>query len=56
MQNVSANNVYIGGTGGTVANGIRLLSGQSATLTHAGAVWGIASAASSDVRYMEETI
>ena len=57
VQNLSANDLYIGiDSSVTVANGIRIVAGASATLTHTAAVWGIASGASSDVRYFEETV
>ena len=57
VQNLSANNLFIGiDSSVTVANGIRIVAGASATLTHAAAVWGIASGAASDIRFLEETI
>lgn len=57
VQNLSVNDLYIGvDSGVTVANGIEVPPNGSVLITHAAAVWGIASGASSDVRYFEETI
>ena len=56
IQNLSSNDLYIGGAAVTVANGIKVAAGSSATVTHAADIYGIASGAGSDVRYLEETV
>ena len=55
IQNVHASNVlYIGPSNAvTTANGFKLLAGESIELSAVGAVFGIASAAGTDVRYLE---
>lgn len=55
VQNVHATNVlYVGPSSVTTANGLRLNPGESIEFTdYTGAIYGIASAAGTDVRYLE---
>ncbi|MBI4720823.1 MAG: hypothetical protein HY770_06310 [Chitinivibrionia bacterium] len=54
VQNLSTNDVYVGGSGVTTANGIKIIPGASATIYTSASVYAIASGAGSDVRYLEE--
>lgn len=55
VQNLGSFTVYIGKTGVTAANGLRVNAGESiGNIQYTGAVVGIAVGGSSDVRYWEE--
>ena len=55
VQNVHASQVlYIGDGSVTTSNGLRIPAGESMRLQTKAAVYGIASGASTDVRYFEE--
>jgi hypothetical protein len=55
IQNVHASNdLYVGPSGVTTSSGVKVPAGQSITFDdYIGPVYGIASAASTDVRYLE---
>jgi len=56
IQNLGASEIYIGGSGVTTANGLKVASGQPWTTTTAtGAYYAIGAAAGLDVRLLEET-
>ena len=54
IQNTSANLLYIGSSGVTVSNGLRLGNGSSLWLEMVGPIYGVASGSGSDVTYVEE--
>ncbi len=56
IQNLGTVDIYVGGAGVTVANGIRLSPNGSMDVTSIPAVSGISSGVDCDVRYWEETV
>lgn len=57
IQNVHASNILYLGTDSSVATttGLKLLAGESMTVRSGGPIYGIASGASTDVRYLSLT-
>lgn len=54
VQNLSANDVYIGGSSVTTLSGVKLVPGASIEIHTQAAVYAIATVDASDVRYIEE--
>ena len=54
IQNLSANDIYIGDSTVTTATGIKIVAGGDATFNTQGDLWAVATGANSDVRYWEE--
>jgi hypothetical protein len=54
LQNLSNNDVYVGGPTVTTETGIKLSPGADITIYTLSAIYAIATAANSDVRYLEE--
>ena len=55
IRNNSVNNIYVGDSSVTVANGFRLIPGESIYIINKNAIHGIGDVASNDVRYLEVT-
>lgn len=56
QNNHASNDLYIGSDDSVATTtGLHLAAGESIRLHHHGTIFGIASAASTDVRYFEET-
>lgn len=55
VQNLSDNDIYVGGEDVTAATGIRVSAGGSLTLYVTTPVWTVASAPGAEVRYLEES-
>ena len=56
LYNNSANDIYVGVTGVTTSSGYKLASGDTFIMSDNDAVYGVSSAGSDNLRYMEVAI